>query len=50
MDQMPKQDEFVSLVKEVCAHFESDVVDVIKVPEVPDVPKKDECAGAQKEL
>lgn len=38
MDQMPKRDEFVRLLRSVCAHFEDDVIDVINVPEVPDVP------------
>lgn len=40
MDHMPKRDEFVRLLRSVCAHFEDDVIDVINVPEVPDVPKQ----------
>ena len=43
---MPKRDEFVRLLRGVCAHFEDDVMDVINVPEVPDIPKQAECAGA----
>lgn len=35
MDQMPKRDEVVRLLRSTCAHFEDDV---INVPEVPDVP------------
>lgn len=38
MDQMPKRDEFVRLLRSVCAHFEDAAIDVINVPEVPDVP------------
>lgn len=38
MDQMPKRDEFVRLLRSVCAHFEDSVIDVINIPEVPDVP------------
>lgn len=44
MDQMPKRDEFVRLLRSVYAHFEDDVIDVINVPEVPDVPKPDSPA------
>ncbi|MDP2182386.1 MAG: recombinase family protein [Actinomycetota bacterium] len=39
MDQMPKRDEFVRLLRSVCAHFEDSVIDVINIPKVPDVPK-----------
>ena len=39
MDQMPKRDEFVRLLRGVCAHFKDDVIDVINVPKVPDVPE-----------
>ena len=38
IEEMPRRDEFVSLLREVCAHFGNDVIDVIKVPEIPDVP------------
>jgi hypothetical protein len=39
MDQTPRRDEFVRLLRSVCAHFEDDVKDVVNVPEVPDVPE-----------
>jgi hypothetical protein len=35
---MPRRDEFVSRLREACAHFDDDVIDVINVPEVPNVP------------
>jgi len=38
MDQMPKRDEFVRLLRSVCVQFEDGVIEVINVPEVPDVP------------
>lgn len=38
MDQMPKRDEFLRLLRSVCAHFEDDVIDIINIPKVPDVP------------
>lgn len=38
IDQMPKRDEFVRVVRSVCAHFEDNVIGVNDVPEVPDVP------------
>ena len=37
IEEMPRRDEFISLLRETCAHFEHDVVGVINVPEVPDV-------------
>lgn len=37
MDRMPKRDEFVRLLRSVCAHLEDGVVGVVNVPEVPDV-------------
>lgn len=45
MDQMPKRDEFVRLLRSVCAHFEDDVIEVINVPEVPDAPNKRGSTG-----
>lgn len=38
IEEMPRRDEFVSLLREICAHFEDDVIDMINVPEVPNVP------------
>ena len=35
---MPKRNEFVTLLREVCAHFEEDVLDVNNVPKIPGVP------------
>jgi hypothetical protein len=37
IEEMPNRDEFISLLRDVCAHFEDDVIDVINVPDVPDV-------------
>lgn len=39
IEEMPKRDEFVRLLRSVCAHFDDDVIDVINIPEVPDVPR-----------
>jgi hypothetical protein len=38
MDQMPKRDEFVRQLREVCAYFEDAVTSTNNVPNVPDVP------------
>lgn len=38
IEEMPKCDEFVRLLREVCAHFEKDAREVNDVPEVPNVP------------
>jgi site-specific DNA recombinase len=38
IEETPRRDEFVSLLREVCAHFDDDVIDVINVPKVPNVP------------
>ena len=40
MDRMPRRDEFVRLLRRVCAHFEDNAIDVIDIPEVPEVPKR----------
>lgn len=39
MDQMPRRDEFVRQLREVCAYFEKGIIDMINVPKVPNVPE-----------
>lgn len=43
MDQMPKRDEFVSMLRDVCAYFGDAVIDINNVPEVPNIPTARQC-------